>query len=757
MTDMTSHAYKIEGMHCASCAAIIEKTLAKIPGVARAEVNYATSGAKVEFDGGQTGPKAMEAAIAPLGYHLVVEKTEKTANDTAAEPDMPPEVAALRGNVIAVMPLAAISIFIMTWEMLGEANPSFAMSATIKYFFHHLLPVMATYALFAVGKPYLAGVYRFIRYGAANMDTLIGLGTGVAYIYSFIVTAFEESLRPYINVEHNYYDAAIVVIAFITLGKYLEARARLKTGYAIRQLLDLQAKTARVLRQGVETEIPVEQVLVGDVIVVKPGAKLPVDGIVLEGSSHIDESMITGEPDPAAKKPGDTVTGGTINGTGSFTFRATKVGADTMLAAIVRMVENAQNSKAPIQALADKIAGIFVPIVLVLALLSFAGWLIFGIPALGFAQAFSYAVTAMVSVLVIACPCALGLATPTAIIVGVGKGAREGILIKDAATLERLQKADIIVFDKTGTITKGKPELVNIKNFTAQKDEAYLLAILAALENKSEHPLAHAIMVYAAAHGITPSTVEDFAAIEGKGIKGKIGGAEYFAGNAKLMEDLHLAVEEDAIAAGTRQGKTPVFLATHEKILGVFLIADTVRPEAAAAIVNLKRLGMTPVMLTGDDGNTARHIASQVGISEVVAEVLPQGKLAKIQELKSQGHIVAMAGDGINDAPALAEADIGIAMGTGSDIAIETAGLTLLNGDLTKLVKAARLSRMVMRGVKQNLFWAFIYNLAGIPLAAGVFYPLFGSMLSPAFAGIAMAFSSVSVVANSLRLKAMRL
>jgi heavy metal translocating P-type ATPase len=488
----------------------------------------------------------------------------------------------------------------------------------------------------------------------------------------------------------------------------------------------------------------------------KPGGRISVDGVITEGSSFIDESMLTGEPVPVEKNIGEPVVAGTLNTTGSFTFRATKVGSETLLAHIVAMVAEAQGSRAPIQALADKVSGVFVPIVLVIAFASLGAWLLFGIPALGFSLALSFGLTSFVGVLVIACPCALGLATPTAIIVGVGKGAKEGILIKDAATLEKLHKVNTIVMDKTGTITRGKPELVGIQNFSGHGDDD-IVSILASLESKSEHPIAHAVVEYGKSKKSVLEPVEKFESIKGKGVRGTVKGIEYFAGNAKLIASLNLSFNAQQIEKETLAGKTPIVLATKDAVLAVVMVADAIKPEAVQAIKDLHALGITTVMLTGDDKNTARAIADEVGIDEVVAEVLPEDKLIKIKELQSAGRIVAMAGDGVNDAPALAQADVGIAMATGTDVAIETAGITLLHGDISKLVKAIRLSKMTMRGIKQNLFWAFIYNIVGIPLAAGAFYPLFGWLLSPVFAGFAMALSSVSVVGNSLRLKTKKL
>jgi Cu2+-exporting ATPase/Cu+-exporting ATPase len=666
------------------------------------------------------------------------------------------EIADMKSKVMSAIPLAIFSIFVMGWDILAQFKAVSAMPYVWSEFFHHILPAFATYVLFIVGKPYLLGVYRFLRYGKANMDTLIGIGTLAAYLYSLMLAALETPLRPYLNVEQSYYDVTIVVITFIALGKYLEAKSKLKTGDAIEKLLNLQAKTALVIRNGKEIEIPIDQVAHGEIIVVKPAGKIPVDGVLVEGSSFVDESMVTGEPMPVKKEYGDSVVAGTINTSGVFTFKATKVGAETLLAQIIKMVEEAQGSKAPIQALADKISSVFVPIVLVLAVLALDTWLLIGTQYLGFSQALSYGLVSFVGILVIACPCALGLATPTAIIVGVGKGAREGILVKDAATLEKLHKVNTVVVDKTGTLTRGKPELVSINNLS-DKSENEIISILAGLENKSEHPIAHAIVSSANDRKVKLQNVVDFEAIKGKGLKGVIDGIEYFAGNTKLISDLKIDFDAKSITKETMEGKTPVLLATKKKLLGVFMVADAIKPEAVEAVKNLHKLGIKMVMLTGDNKNTARFIADQVGIDEVVAEVMPADKLAKITELQKKGQVVAMAGDGVNDAPALAQADVGIAMATGTDVAIESAGITLLHGDISKLVKAIRLSKFTMRGIKQNLFWAFIYNIVGIPLASGVFFPLFGWLLSPVFAGFAMAMSSVSVVGNSLRLKVKKL
>lgn len=763
---MHTQTYRVKGMHCASCAVNIEKTFKKTEGVHSAEVNYGTETAKVSFDESKTNPHHLSEKIGPLGYSLDIPTASEmgmSENEHAehlglnqSKKEKLAEVADMKGKVYSAIPLAVFSIFVMGWDILAQFGIVFTMPTVVYEFVHHLLPIFATYILFVVGKPYLLGFYRFLRYGKANMDTLIGIGTSVAFLYSFIVMAFEEPLRQFINVNQTYYDVTIVVITFIALGKYLEAKAKIKTGDAIEKLLNLQAKTALVIRDGREQEIPIEQVVHNDLVIVKPGGRIPVDGVITEGTSYIDESMITGEPMPVKKNIDDLVVAGTLNTSGSFTFKATKVGSETLLAHVVAMVQEAQGSRAPIQALADKVSSVFVPAVLVIAFVALGGWLFFGTSALGFSQALSFGLVSFVGVLVIACPCALGLATPTAIIVGVGKGAKEGILIKDAATLEKLHKVDTVVVDKTGTLTNGKPELVGIKDFSKVGEEK-IVSILASLESKSEHPIARAIMQHAHAKNIALSTVSNFESIKGKGVKGIIDGREYFAGNTKLIADLTLPFDSMGIEKETKQGKTPIILATKDAVLGVVMVADAIKPEAAKAISDLHALGIATVMLTGDDKNTAEAIAKEVGIDEVVAEVLPDEKLKKIKELQSAGRIVAMAGDGVNDAPALAQADVGIAMATGTDVAIETAGITLLHGDISKLVRAIRLSKMTMTGIKQNLFFAFIYNIVGIPLAAGIFFPFFGWLLSPVFAGLAMALSSVSVVLNSLRLKTKQL
>lgn len=746
--------FVVKGMHCASCSAIITKKIAKLDGVTEVKINYATEKANIAYDAEKVSLASLNDEILPLGYSLVApDEIGKGTNLEINSVQREDGLVTTTNEMQFVLPLSLFVFFLMMWELLAKYVTQVPKVPVPMDLLNIFLLLISTVVMFWIGRPFIKGVLRFARYHVANMDTLIGIGTLTAYLYSMTVVIFPQVITLFKLPAYTYFDVVIVVIGFVTLGKYLEAKSKQKTGEAIEKLLTLSAKTALVIRDGIEVEIPTSDVKHGDSVIVKPGSKIPVDGIVIEGTSFVDESMITGEPIPVEKNNGDTVSSGTINGSGVFTFRATKVGKETMLAQIIRMVEEAQGSKAPIQALADSISAVFVPTVLVISILSFLGWIIFGTSSLGFSQALSFGLVSFVGVLIIACPCALGLATPTAIIVGIGKGAREGILIKDAATLETLHKVNVMVVDKTGTITKGKPEFNALHNMSEMSDEAFM-SILAALEHASEHPIAHAITKYQEEKNLSLPPVTSFKALKGKGLKGTIAGVTYFAGNSKLIEDLQLPFDAHVLEQATKEGKTPVLLATTGAVLGVVLVSDLIKDSSVKAIADLRALGIDVVMLTGDDSNTASYIAKQVGITEVYGNMLPLDKLTKIKELQSQGKVVAMTGDGVNDAPALAQAHVGIAMGTGTDVAIESAGITLLHGDVAKIVKAIKLSKITMRGIKQNLFFAFVYNVIGIPLAAGAFYPVFGWLLNPVFAGLAMAFSSVSVVSNSLRIKA---
>jgi Cu2+-exporting ATPase/Cu+-exporting ATPase len=777
----------VSGMHCASCASIIKKKLEKIDGVESCVVNVGTQKAQLSFDPQKVTISQMNAEIGKLGYELMDTQHDLTdmkmsdhsnhsahsdhsahkghemmtpiSSDASTKKRKLEELKNLRQQLTIVLPMTAVSILMMVWEIGVEPLHMWPnMPQVLNDFFHHVLPIFATYTLFVVGIPYLKGMVRFFKYRVANMDTLVGIGTSTAFLYSFMISAFAQPLAMYLDTNQSYYDVTIAVISFITLGKFLEARAKLRTGEAIEKLLNLQAKKALVIRDGQEQELPIEEIVIGDVVLVKPGEKIPLDGVILEGKSPIDESMITGESMPVEKGPHDAVIGATINKHGSLQVRVTKIGAQTMLAQIISMVEEAQSSKAPIERLADQVSEVFVPIVLLLAVITLLVWLVVGSQFLPISQAISLGLLSFVGILVIACPCAMGLATPTAIIVGVGKAAQHGILIKNAESLEKFHAVDFVVLDKTGTLTNGNPEVTDVRLATKELAEKDVLTLLASLEKHSEHPLAQAIVKKAQATAMQKlHKVENFAAIEGKGLEGKIGKTTYFAGNVKLARQLSLEIDESVIHSFTAQGKTPVLLMTKKLVFAYVALADTLKMDAKTAVAQLHAQGIRVAMLTGDHRQTAEYIGKQANIDRVIAEVLPKDKAMLIRQLQQEGHIVAMVGDGINDAPALATADVGVAMGTGTDIAIASAGITLLGGHLSKLPQAIKLAQDTMRIIRQNLFWAFFYNVIGIPLAAGVLYPFWGILLNPAIAGAAMGLSSFSVVTNSLRLKSKKL
>ncbi len=727
---MTKKTFDVKGMHCASCVSVIERTLQKVDGVKTVSVNLATNKATVNYSQ-YTSLYDLASAVKKAGYELVVEEKLIEYADN------------LKEHVTVSLILIFISTLIMVWEFFIPIN------YTTSEFFHHLMPLLATYMLFVVGKPYLAGMWRFIKYKRADMDALVGIGTSIAFLYSFIITAFAEPLKGVINTEHTYYDVTIIVIGLITLGRYLENRAKSHTSDAIKKLIGLQAKTARVIIDGKDMDMPIEQVIVGNLIRVRPGEKIPVDGVIMEGGSSVDESTITGESIPVDKTIGSQVIGATINKSGSFIMRANKVGADTMLAQIIKLVEEAQGSKAPIQRLVDRVSEIFVPAVLIIAGLTFFGWWLIG-------GNFVFGLVNMIVVLVIACPCAMGLATPTAIMVGTGKGAENGILIKSAESLEIAHKVNIVVFDKTGTLTKGKPEVTDIIPLEGSKEE--LLSLAASIEKGSEHSLAEAI-VNAAGNKIILLKVSKFNAVAGHGVEGLVDGKKIYLGNRKLMEreNVSLGSYIEQIEQLESDGKTVMMLALDGKLAGLIAVADTVKETAKAGVEALQKIGIEVVMITGDNQKTAQAIARKVGITRVLAEVLPDQKEAEIRKLQTSGKVVAMVGDGINDAPALAAANVGIAMGSGTDIAIESGDIILMNKDLQSVASAIELSRKTMRTIKLNLFWAFGYNILLIPVAMGVLYPFFGILLNPIFAGAAMATSSISVVSNSLLLKRTKL
>ncbi len=752
---MTSRSYQVNGMHCASCSSIISKKLNKLPGVDSCYVNFATEQARISYDSEKVTTEQMNHEINKLGYNLIShEENHNESMDhsehlglTQSKEDKLKELANLESKVAFVLPITLMVFSLMLWDILSQVGgfPSLPIEMEL---FTAILFVLASIVLFWIGRPYIDAVVRFAKYRVSNMDSLVGIGTLTAYLYSSIIFLFPQIKTALSLPDYTYFDITIVVIGFITLGKYLETRSKLQTGEAIEKLINLQAKTALVLRDNKEVQIALSEVRVGDIMIVKPGMKLPVDGIVFSGSSSIDESMISGEPLPVEKKKGDSVIGATINKQGSFQYRATKVGSQTMLAQIIKLVENAQGSKAQIQNLADKVSAVFIPSVLIIAVVTFFLWLTIGAYFLGMTAAFSYGLLAFVGILVIACPCALGLATPTAIIVGVGKGASHGILIKDAESLENLHTIDTIVFDKTGTITNGTPTVTNIVSFEKSYSEKEVLQYAGSLENLSEHPLANAIVQSFKKTGGSILKVNSFKEHEGIGVEGIVEQKKMIV-RKPSKDEQQLA----AISTMQSQGNTVVVLEIEKKIVGILALNDTVKPNAKQAINRLHDMGIKTVMLSGDNKQAAAFIAEKVGIDVVKAEVLPQEKAHIIKQLQKDGKNVAMVGDGINDAPALSEAKVGFAMATGSDIAIDSASITILGGSIEKVPQAVMLSRATIRTIKQNLFWAFIYNIIGIPLAAGVLYPLFGLFLNPVFAGFAMALSSVSVVGNSLLLR----
>lgn len=715
-------SFPIIGMHCASCARLIERKLSKTPGVISCSVNYGSEQATVEHEMSVTDEQ-LAKAVEGAGYKALLGPNDAKTPDEIKEEAKKAELADLKRKVIVS---AVLSVFVF----LGSFPEWFPF---VPFLLTHpfALLILTTPVQFWAGKSFYQATWSGLRNRTASMDTLIAIGTSAAYFYS-VISLFTEG--------QMYFDTAAVIITLILLGRYLEAKAKAHTSDAIKKLLGLQAKTARVIRGGGEVDIPIEEVVVGDLIRVRPGEKIPVDGVITDGSSSVDESMVTGESIPVEKIKGDTVIGATLNKSGSFKFRATKVGSETMLARIVKMVAEAQSSRAPIQRLADLVSSYFVPIVLMLAVATFVVWFDF--------STFTSAFTNMIAVLIIACPCALGLATPTAIMVGTGKGAERGILIKNAEALEIAHKVKTIIFDKTGTLTEGKPVVTDVVGHKST------LQIAASLEQGSEHSLAEAIVSYAKEKAIAFRRVRMFQAIAGHGIEGSINGKKYYFGNRALMkrEKIDIKKYEGQIAKLEEEGKTVMILARrHGEPLGLIAVADTLKKSAKETVAALNKKGIAVWMITGDNKRTAKAVSRLAGIKNIMAEVLPEDKAAKVRELKTS--TVAFVGDGINDAPALASADIGIAMGTGTDVAIESAGITLLNKDLRSVVSAIDLSKKTLTVIKQNLFWAFGYNTVLIPVAMGILYPFFGVLLNPALAAFAMAASSISVVGNSLRLK----
>lgn len=728
------NTYPITGMSCASCAARVDRTLNGLPGVVRATVNYATAAAQVEYDPELCSEAALQAAVREAGYDLLVDPAGAADR---AEGVRSTEYQKLGRRTVAAwllaLPIGVISLF------FGDISP-----------LRYVLWPLATLVVFGLGREFYVHAWRQLRHGTSNMDTLVAVSTGIAYLFSVFNLLFPDFWLSRGIEPHLYFEAASAIIAFILLGRLLEERAKRNTSTALKKLVGLQPRTATLVVDSGERTVPIATIREGDTVLVRPGERIAVDGVVVQGESYVDESMLSGEPVPRYKLAGEKVFAGTINQRGTFRFVADKIGSDTLLAQIIRLVQEAQGSKAPVQQLVDRIARWFVPAIIAISLAAFIAWV-----SLSSANGFTNGVLALVTVLIIACPCALGLATPTAIMVGIGKGAENGILIRDAESLEVARKIDTIVLDKTGTITQGRPVVVgSVWKSGAESSRS----ILYSLEKLSEHPLSDAVVD--ALRKERAVAVDQFENIPGKGVKGTVGGRTYYAGSRSLLDEHAIAIEDSLQQAAdrwTQQAKTLVWFADSARALAVVALTDEIKPTSAQAVSQLHDGGIEVYMLTGDHAASARETARKVGADHYEASVLPHEKAQFIRALQARGRKVAMVGDGINDSAALAQADLSIAMGQGSDIAVETAMATILSSDLRKIPQTIRLSRLTIRTIRQNLFWAFIYNLISIPVAAGVFYPVDGFLLNPMWASAAMAFSSVSVVLNSLRLKRKRI
>lgn len=751
---METRHLRLQGMSCAGCASAIEKAIQAVEGVSQGNVNFAISQATITYNPKITNLTNIEQAVRDAGYQAfpITDNLDEVDEEKRVRETEEKEftLKLIVGLIISILILYG-NLPMMTGLELAWV-PRWLQNVWVQF-------ILVTPVQFWVGKTFFVGAWKAFKRHAANMDTLVALGTFVAYFYSLFVSLFPEILESQGFMAATYYDVVAVVITLVLLGKLMENRAKGKTSEAIRKLMGLQAKTARVIRNQKELDIPIEEVVVGDIILVRPGEKIPVDGEVIQGESSLDESMITGEPIPVLKKPGDEVIGATINKTGSFKFKATKVGKDTVLAQIVKLVQDAQGSKAPIQQLADQVTGWFVPAVIAIAILTFIIWF-------NTTGNITMAMIVTVGVLIIACPCALGLATPTSIMVGTGKGAENGVLIKGADSLELAHKLDTIVCDKTGTITQGKPSVTNYVTVQgiANNNEIELLTLAAAIEKNSEHPLAEAVVNYALSQGVKNPLPEvtNFEAIAGMGVEGKVSGKLVQIGTQRWMDALKIDMQtlKPTCQQWESEAKTTAFIAVDGKIEGLIGIADAIKPSSVEAVKTLQKMGLEVIMLTGDNQKTAEAIAAEVGIKRVIAQVRPEQKASAIKNIQKErksrqqkNKIVAMVGDGINDAPALAQADVGIAIGTGTDVAMAASDITLISGDLRGIVTAIQLSHATMQNIRQNLFFAYIYNSLGIPVAAGILYPFFGLLLNPIIAGAAMAFSSVSVVTNALRLR----
>jgi len=740
----------VDGMTCASCSSAVERALKKLDGVTDPSVNLATNRAAFSYDPTKVKLTQIRDVITKAGYTPLDLATEDTRD--LEQEKRGKALRVMRFRLIAAIVFAAPILYIAMAHMfpkLGVPLPAFMNPHVFPLTFALVQLLLTIPVLIAGGRFFRVG-FKTLFKGAPNMDTLVAIGTGSAFLYG-VYASVMIYLGDLSFAQHLYFESAAVVISLVMLGKYLEAVSKSKTSEAIKKLMNLKPKTAVIVKDGVELEVSLDEVSVGDVVLVRPGGAIPVDGVVQDGASSVDESMLTGESLPVEKQAGSTVTGGSINGEGLLKFVVTHVGEDTALSKIIHLVEEAQGRKAPIAKLADVISGYFVPAVLGIAVLSAVIWALFG-------KDFNFVLNIFVTVLVIACPCALGLATPTAIMVGTGKGAELGVLIKGGEALETTHSINAVVLDKTGTITQGKPELTDIMRYTTE-DEESTLALIASAERGSEHPIARAIVNAAQTRGLTLAEPEQFRAIPGRGIEATVSGRRVLAGSAKLLRernvDLSGSIGNAVVLANA--GKTLMYIAIDDSLYALMAAADAVKPTSKHAIEQLKAMGLEVYMLTGDNANTAKAVAESVGIEHILSDVLPDGKANEVQKLQSQGKRVAMVGDGINDAPALVQADVGMAIGTGTDVAVESADVVLMRGDLSAVSAAIALSRATIRNIRQNLFWAFAYNIVGIPFAAGVFYAFGGPLLTPVFAGAAMALSSVSVVTNALRLKRFRL
>ena len=733
MSEIKKETFPVLGMSCASCAARVDKTLNGQPGVQEASVNYAAATAQVVYDADECSPLVLKAAVQQAGYDLLVE-TENDITDEAEKAHAARYESLKKRTLWAIVLAVPIMVLSMAFMHVGWVN--------------YVVWLLSTPVVFVLGRGFFVSAWKQLKHGTCNMDTLVALSTGIAYLFSLFNLFFPQFWLARGIEPHVYFEASSVIIAFILLGRLLEERAKRNTSAAIRKLMGLQPKTVTVWTSEGERILPITAIRQGDTVVVKPGERIAVDGVVSEGQSYVDESMLSGEPVPVRKQKDAKVYAGTINQKGAFRFVADKIGQDTLLAQIIRMVQDAQGSKAPVQKLVDKIAAVFVPTIIIVALVAFVAWNL-----LAAENGFTHGLLAMVTVLIIACPCALGLATPTALMVGIGKGAENGILIKDAESLEVARKVDTVVLDKTGTLTEGHPQVTDA--IWLEEESKH---ILYSLEKSSEHPLAEAVVKYL--KNIPGRDVKDFGVLSGKGVEGYIEGKKYYAGNLTLLQEKGIVLGEalrKKAESWTSEAKTVIALADEQKALGVLAITDRLKPTTVQAIEELHKQGIEVWMLTGDQPEAAREVAKQVGIAHYQAGVLPQEKATFVQTLQAKGKKVAMVGDGINDSAALAQADLSIAMGQGSDIAMDTAMVTILSSDLVKISETIRLSQLTVRTIQQNLFWAFFYNLIGVPIAAGVLYPINGFLLNPMIGGAAMAFSSVSVVTNSLRLRRKRM